>query len=499
MSGYDLVRHQPKQDEAIEARVKKDGDSMTGDLKMMAGSKITTYADNNDDSVSLNIKDNDQARIRIGGTGAVSTNGLEIHSVNDKKLLRVDDMGEVYVAGVSQVYHPGNKPTPADIGAVNKTGDTMTGTLNFAAGNGSKISHDGESILHRYNNQTILGTNAGGNIILRPNGVNDNAKQVVIGANGDMSMGGTLHLQKTTDLSGTADNRPALIVGGIATGAHLELDGNEIHAKANGNTPADLFINSDGGKVFLGGGVGNCHVEGNTVTAPNIFNSTLLTTKNVTPYNNADGSIGTHNKRFASVWATTGMGVENTGNDQWCSYDAYRTINNTRYLARYGVGRTEADGVVHGCSGIEINVKPTQTAPTELKARVNLTSDKVFSPDLPSNIALGRRSVRWKEIWAGTDSNNENGYATLPNGYVIMWGTTVVNTAATEVSVDVTYPIKVTKPFRPVVSTEDLNGIMVSVFGTGNNNNFRLNFKKVAYAGAGNWQVRANWYCVGKI
>ena len=109
MSGYDLVRHQPEQDTEISARVKKDGDTMTGDLKMMAGSKIVTYADNNDDSVSLNIKDNDQARIRIGGTGAVSTNGLEIHGVNDKKLLRVDDRGEVYVAGVSQVYHPSNK------------------------------------------------------------------------------------------------------------------------------------------------------------------------------------------------------------------------------------------------------------------------------------------------------------------------------------------------------------------------------------------------------
>lgn len=135
---------------------------------------------------------------------------------------------------------------------VKKTGDTMAGTLNFSPGNGSKISHDGKSILHRYNNQTILGTEAGGNIIFRPNGVDDSTKQVVIGANGDVAMDGTLYLQKTTDLSGIADNRPALIIGGTATGEHLEFDGNEIHAKGNGTTPANLHINADGGVVQLG-------------------------------------------------------------------------------------------------------------------------------------------------------------------------------------------------------------------------------------------------------
>ena len=135
---------------------------------------------------------------------------------------------------------------------VKKIGDTMTGALNFATGNGAKVTHNGESILHRYDNQTIIGTNQGGNIIFRPNGVNDNTKQVAIGANGDMSMNGTLYLQNTTDLSGTADNRPALIIGGTATGEHLEFDSNEIHAKSSGTTPSNLYINADGGVVQLG-------------------------------------------------------------------------------------------------------------------------------------------------------------------------------------------------------------------------------------------------------
>lgn len=66
---------------------------------------------------------------------------------------------------------------------------------------------------------------------------------------------GTLILSRATDASGKADNRPALIVGGQPTAPHLELDGNEIMAKADDKTPADININLDGGDVVLGGAV----------------------------------------------------------------------------------------------------------------------------------------------------------------------------------------------------------------------------------------------------
>lgn len=64
---------------------------------------------------------------------------------------------------------------------------------------------------------------------------------------------GTLYLTKNTDLSGTANNHPALIVGGADTAAHLELDANEIHAKASETTVAPLYLNHDGGNTYLSG------------------------------------------------------------------------------------------------------------------------------------------------------------------------------------------------------------------------------------------------------
>lgn len=65
---------------------------------------------------------------------------------------------------------------------------------------------------------------------------------------------GTAVFAKRQDLSGTANNSPAVIIGGTASQTHIEIDDNEIHAKKDGITAADLYLNYEGGKVVAGSG-----------------------------------------------------------------------------------------------------------------------------------------------------------------------------------------------------------------------------------------------------
>ena len=67
------------------------------------------------------------------------------------------------------------------------------------------------------------------------------------------TISGTLVLSKRADASGTANNSPALIVGGTASQSHIEIDDNEIQAKANATSTAGLSLNYDGGDVSVNG------------------------------------------------------------------------------------------------------------------------------------------------------------------------------------------------------------------------------------------------------
>lgn len=73
-----------------------------------------------------------------------------------------------------------------------------------------------------------------------------------VGITGNTTIGGTLVLTKNTDASGLAANAVALIVGGLQTEVHLEIDNNEIQAKSTDTTVGSLSLNYDGGDIALG-------------------------------------------------------------------------------------------------------------------------------------------------------------------------------------------------------------------------------------------------------
>lgn len=77
---------------------------------------------------------------------------------------------------------------------------------------------------------------------------------VRINSKNDVTVTAPMRLTTTTDASGTADKRPALIIGD-PTGEHLEFDGNEIMSKANATTIGPMYINKDGGIVSISGPV----------------------------------------------------------------------------------------------------------------------------------------------------------------------------------------------------------------------------------------------------
>lgn len=183
---------------------------------------------------------------------------------------------------------------------------------------------------------------------------------------------GTLVLSKTTDSSGTSDNRPALIVGGAATGVHIEIDNNEIQGKKNEKTPNQIAINAGGGDVTIG-------------DTANEYSTTirndLIVNKNFYPENSI--------KMNQSEWLDC-------------------IVN---YVDSNGAGRADAlrligcnsSGNVHmgGYSNITI-------APVYLHAsgkQYNFT-DAAFCPNVTNNVHLGLASKLWKTVYAKTGTIN---------------------------------------------------------------------------------------------
>jgi len=62
---------------------------------------------------------------------------------------------------------------------------------------------------------------------------------------------GSLILQNTNDVQGSAWNNPALCIGGSYTGQHIEIDGNEIVAKTNATTTGPLYLGDTGSIIAI--------------------------------------------------------------------------------------------------------------------------------------------------------------------------------------------------------------------------------------------------------
>lgn len=151
-------------------------------------------------------------------------------------------------------------------------GGTMTGAINryYSAASTDPVlsitSNDKDVILFNIGHGTAAGTPSSCwyKLVYKGTGSSPNNTLQLIAAKsttestaieiteeGNITFNGSGIFKKTQDLSGTANNSPALIVGGTATQAHLELDANEIQGKTNGTSVAALYLNNDGGQVYI--------------------------------------------------------------------------------------------------------------------------------------------------------------------------------------------------------------------------------------------------------
>lgn len=231
-------------------------------------------------------------------------------NVGDELAIRVDKDNFRY-------YHLSGTATVAGRNLLSLGNNITEGTANNAYGELRLYSHN-----TGYN--TLLATNNASsftNYIPASNGT-------LINTNGG-TISGTITITGGEDAEGTASHNVPLSIGARST-AHLELDGNEIMAKANGTTVADLYINNNGGVVYVGsGGVApattNAHNLGNTNHRwSTVFANHMKFTGQSYNWNSiVNGGNGTFNEGVSVITQTSYngwfpvIGVRGNNKDVW--------------------------------------------------------------------------------------------------------------------------------------------------------------------------------------
>lgn len=316
-------------------------------------------------------------------------------------------------------YRRGNvNLTPANIGAVSTGGDTAENTTAFTAASARENLKSGEShatlfgkivkwfsdlktvaFSGSYNdlsNKPTIPSVGNGTVTITQNGVNKGS--FTMNQSGNLTIAltdnnttydlskclaltggnvtGTLVLSKTTDLSGTANNSPALIVGGVATSGHIEIDNNEIQGKANGTTPNQVTINGDGGNVNIGDSANN-------------YETTIRNNLNLGKTLYANNIIADNITMSNAKWLNSYVYVANSSGDS-IPYTTHLIGINSSFNVHMG------DYAGANVSPVYLHAEGKQ---------YNFT-DAAFCPNVTNNVPLGLSSKLWKTVYAKTGSIN---------------------------------------------------------------------------------------------
>ena len=177
-----------------------------------------------------------------GNNGSLDCNNSDIINVNG---IRTADTSDDYTEGLLFKRTNGNYDSFR----------ALDGVFYFGANNGqekdyAEIGSYAYNLAYGYFNTLHGGSN--NNLWLRTD-----LSVCFAPTNGDsyayFDTCGTLVLKNTRDADETTWNHPALCIGGEASAAHIEIDNNEILAKSNATTKAELYLG--GSRVFLHDGI----------------------------------------------------------------------------------------------------------------------------------------------------------------------------------------------------------------------------------------------------
>ena len=178
---------------------------------------------------------------------------------------------------------------------------------------------------------------------------------------------GTLVLSKTTDAEGTTNNSPALIVGGAATAAHIEIDANEVMAKANGTSVGTLYLNHNGGEVQIGAGANSTVTIGSSSAVLNVRGTikqsgTAVSLSNHThSYLPLSGGTLTGDLLFGNSATTTRQLRFQVGDNDYARVAAGATASNAGWMEIATADDANEPIYVRQYSGAYTTVKRTAT------------------------------------------------------------------------------------------------------------------------------------------
>lgn len=150
---------------------------------------------------------------------------------------------------------------------------------------------------------------------------------------GDKTFTGTVILSKTNDANISLNNNPALIVGGTASSAHLELDANEILSKPGETGYEILNLNTEGGRVQIGAN------QTDDSTELNVYG--IIRGRDIRPLATNTYSLGSNERIWKYVYANRLIGCADEAKTIIDTYplDTSRAKNIVEFFKSDGITR----------------------------------------------------------------------------------------------------------------------------------------------------------------